>query len=292
MVKLGLGATLGLSGIAIIGVLAFVFRDKISDFFSTITGGAEAASTASEITNTALDTLQGSQQGILDTLNSLTNTISGLFNQTPQPPPETFTPPVKTDEVIVAPLDLSNCQCGGHIEQQFGISFGVCNKCQSGDGQLPSQFPPENIPQECIEIPQIGGGSFNSCSGVFTPSTQSIPSIPIIDPLPPGFETGGLGTGDSNVTGTIFETPITCNSTLGFIIDKLGVTASQAADIRAQACGDFGDFDFGSNTGSGISPTNPNVITGGATLQSEEQKAACVTCEMFGLNCPICKGSI
>jgi len=43
MVKLGLGATLGLSGLAVIAVLAFVFRDKISNFFSNISGGVEGA---------------------------------------------------------------------------------------------------------------------------------------------------------------------------------------------------------------------------------------------------------
>jgi len=43
MVKLGLGATLGISGIAVIAVLAFIFRDKISGFFSDITGGVKGA---------------------------------------------------------------------------------------------------------------------------------------------------------------------------------------------------------------------------------------------------------
>jgi len=117
------------------------------------------------------------------------------------------------------------------------------------------------------------------------------PPPPIIIPLPPGFEGGG----PSFIGGSITETPITCNSSLGFIIDKLGVTASQASDIRAQACNDFGDFDFGDNTGSGFGPgedqTGP-LITGGATLESEAKKACCVTCDLFGLNCGCCAGSI
>ena len=39
------------------------------------------------------------------------------------------------------------------------------------------------------------------------------------------------------------------------------VTASQAADIRARALDDFGGFDFGTNTGSGIGniPVIPNI---------------------------------
>jgi len=55
-----------------VGIVLFIFKDKISDFFSTISGGAAAASQAGEITQTALDTLQGNQQGLIDSLNQLT----------------------------------------------------------------------------------------------------------------------------------------------------------------------------------------------------------------------------
>lgn len=57
--------------------------------------------------------------------------------------------------------------------------------------------------------------------------------------------------GGQFVGGAIYETPI-ANLSLSQIIDKFGVSASQAADIRARSRNDFGDFDFGSNTGSGI----------------------------------------
>jgi len=107
--------------------------------------------------------------------------------------------------------------------------------------------------------------------------------------LPGGF----VGAGPSFEGGTIFETPIE-NLSLSQIIDQFDVTASQAADIRARAQDDFGSFDFGTNTGSGFGPgddplTDP-LVTGGATLGSEEQRAACVSCELYGLNCPICRG--
>jgi len=46
-----------------------------------------------------------------------------------------------------------------------------------------------------------------------------------------------FGGGPSFIGGSVSDTPITGKSTLGFIIDKLGVTASQAADIRAQEQG-------------------------------------------------------
>jgi len=47
------------------------------------------------------------------------------------------------------------------------------------------------------------------------------------------FQGGGL----SFIGGSIFETPITANSSLSFIIDQLGVSASQAASIRAELRG-------------------------------------------------------
>jgi len=101
--------------------------------------------------------------------------------------------------------------------------------------------------------------------------------------LPTGFEGGGI----SFEGGTIFETP-DCFLSLSQIIDKYGVTASQAADIKAQSCSenitdeptDFPvGFDFGTNLGQ-------------PTLESEEQIAACTSCQLFGLNCPICAGTI
>jgi len=66
MVKLGLGATLGLSGLAIIGILAFVFRDKISDFFSNITGGLEGAKEIGETTKILNENFQGFLTGVQD----------------------------------------------------------------------------------------------------------------------------------------------------------------------------------------------------------------------------------
>jgi len=46
---------------------------------------------------------------------------------------------------------------------------------------------------------------------------------------------------------------------LSEIIDKFGVTASQAANIKAIAQDDFGDFDFGTNTGGGIGSVLPSI---------------------------------
>lgn len=59
------------------------------------------------------------------------------------------------------------------------------------------------------------------------------------------------GGGTDFIGGTVRETPITKNSTLSFIIDKLGVSASKAASIRTDLRGGLKNFDTGTNTGSG-----------------------------------------
>jgi len=61
-----------------VGVALFVFRDKISDFFSTITGGVEAAATAGEISQGLLTNLQGNLTGVTTTLNSLTESFENF----------------------------------------------------------------------------------------------------------------------------------------------------------------------------------------------------------------------
>lgn len=61
------------------------------------------------------------------------------------------------------------------------------------------------------------------------------------------------GGGVSFEGGFITETPIEFLS-LSQIIDRFGgrISATQAANLLAAAKDDFGDFDFGTNTGSGI----------------------------------------
>jgi len=80
---------------------------------------------------------------------------------------------------------------------------------------------------------------------------------PVVSNLPSGFDL--FVTPGSNVPGGfIFETPI-ANLSLSQIIDKFMVTASQAANILAIAKDDFGDFDFGTNTGGGIGSILQNI---------------------------------
>lgn len=66
------------------------------------------------------------------------------------------------------------------------------------------------------------------------------------------FQGGGI----SFIGGEVNPTPI-ANLSLSQIIDQFGVTASQAANIQSIAQNNFGDFDFGTNTGSGIGSVIP-----------------------------------
>jgi len=93
------------------------------------------------------------------------------------------------------------------------------------------------------------------------PVVQPVTPIqPVVSNLPSGFEL--FVTPGSNVPGgAIFETPI-ANLSLSQIIDKFMVTASQAANILAIAKDDFGDFDFGTNTGLGIGSFVPSGLGG------------------------------
>jgi len=138
----------------------------------------------------------------------------------------------------------------------------------------------------CAEFPDLP-----QCQPEDVPITPPVPPEPVPGPeLPPGFEGGG----PSFEGGIIFETDI-CNKSIGQIAIENGISASAAADMKFQAC-EQSDFDFGTNTGAGFGPgddplTDP-LVTGGATLESEEKKAACTSCELFGLNCPICAGEV
>jgi len=72
------------------------------------------------------------------------------------------------------------------------------------------------------------------------------------------------GGGVSFIGGSIFETPITGQSTLSFIIDKLGVSASRAASIRAELRGftpEEIDFLGGPQDVSSFTGFNPPAVS-------------------------------
>lgn len=112
--------------------------------------------------------------------------------------------------------------------------------------------------------------------------------------------------GSNIVGGTVFENPVdTLSEILKFFPD---LSASQAADLLNQFETEFDRPVFPSDIQNGlIDPDVKNIVAAGgdfssnggeqidtvttfSELQSEEQKAACITCDLYGLNCDICKG--
>lgn len=160
----------------------------------------------------------------------------------------------------------------GRLDCPTPPTFDVC-----------SEFP--ELCEECAPGQVRIGGICQAPPGrplepTVTPIEEPPPSLE----LPPGFEGGG----PSFEGGTIFERD-PCFMTLNEIIEAgLATSASGAANVRAIACSenvtqepsDFPPgFDFGTNVP-------------GATTESEAQRAACTSCELFGLNCPICRGEV
>jgi len=193
--------------LAALGIGLFIFRDKISDFFSNITGGAATANILGE---NLLSNLQGTQDLLTGKtfqdiqLPSLPDfNLGGFFTGIT----DFFTPKeplTETDQ-----FDFS------------GLEGGVSP-------------PPTGQPAPPFSDAAIFAQDFPEPFVPVIPTTDFgvtvAPSIAetVIAPF--------TGAGISFEGGTIFETPIE-NLSLSQIIDKFMVTASQAADIKAQAIG-------------------------------------------------------
>jgi len=187
--------------LAALGVGLFIFRDKISGFFSDITGGA-----------------QGTAQ-VAKTAGILAENFESFLTLTP-----------KADDPI---FGESGFFAG------IGEFFSNFKLPEFPSFELPS-FPsfPEAIPEE-------GDPAF---VGPVQPQEPFMlpPTLPITPPQDFGVTVAPnlldqiiapfTGGGVSFEGGTIFETPIE-NLSLSQIIDQFMVTASQAADIKAQAIG-------------------------------------------------------
>jgi len=274
MVKLSLGpgAALGIGGIAVIGILLFVFRDKISEFFSNITGGVEGASQIGKTVGILNENLQGNLTGIQDILSGK------IFEdiQLPTLPDSNF-----FSDFFSGITDFFKPQQPLTEAEQFDFS-----SLQGGVSPEPTGIPAEPFRDAAIfaaDFPEPFVPIAPTPEPIFVPPTT----------LPTGF----TGAGPSFEGGTIRPISDESCQTLSCVIDRNpGISASQAADRLAEIQGTLGDFNFGTNTGSGFGPGDDPIIsslvTGGATLKSEEQRAACLTCEMFGLNCGICSGTI
>jgi len=150
------------------------------------------------------------------------------------------------DTGLLSQKETLACECGSTIVQDsFGNVNNVCKVCAVKDTALPSLDPALNVPDTSGEP---FGGLFNFLG--LTPTTFQTPAQEFVSNLPSGFDVFQTE-GSSFVGAQINPTPIQ-NLSLSQIIDMFDVTASQAANIKAIAEDDFGDFDFGTNIGGVI----------------------------------------
>jgi len=157
------------------------------------------------------------------------------------------------DTGLFTPAQLAECKCGSSIVQDaFGNVNQTCKQCAVTDTALPSQDTSLNVPLTEGFVGGIGGGLLDFLG--LTPAQKFVQEKIETQELPQGFTGGGL----SFIGGQINPTPIQ-NLSLSQIIDMFDVTASQAANIKAIAEDDFGDFDFGTNTGGGIGSVIPSI---------------------------------
>jgi len=223
-------------GLLALGALAiglFIFRDKISGFFSDITGGA-----------------QGTAQ-IAETGGILARNFQSNLTATPLP----------GDPLFGESGFFTNI-----AESISNFQFPSLPSFEFPTFELPS-FPSifgEQPATEPTDFTDVGMAAARARQQPTTPEiiTQDFgvtaaPSIAetIIAPF-----TGG---GVSFEGGTIFETPIE-NLSLSQIIDKFMVTASQAADIKAQAIGFTPQEESFLNQPSTVfDPITGNALAGG-----------------------------
>lgn len=178
--------------LAALGIGLFVFRDKISGFFSDITGGA-----------------QGTAQ-IAETGGILARNLQSNLTLTPLPEDPIF--------------------------GESGLFAGI------GKFFSDFKFPSFELPSFTFAGSEVAtGGDFTSV-GMAEARARQEPQVleqDIITDFSVQSQIPGqqfIGGGISFEGGSIFETPI-ANLSLSQIIDQFMVTASQAANIKAQAIG-------------------------------------------------------
>jgi len=185
--------------------------------------------------------------------------LEGIFSTTPPPVPIPPPPGVIETEGLGPVTTPEGCTVDelGRISCPTPPTFDVCNV----------------FPELCETTP--------TPEPITPPITPTFPGEP---QLPPGFEGGGI-----SFEGGTIRPRDPCFMTLNEIIEAgLASSASAAANLKAIACSqnvtqepsDFPtSFDFGTNIP-------------GPTTESEAKRAACTSCELFGLNCPICRGEL
>jgi len=160
------------------------------------------------------------------------------------------------DTGLLSQEETLACECGSVITQDaFGNVNNVCKQCAVVGTNPALDLEPSDAELFAKDFPET-----------FVPQVVPIETTPIQADLPSGFE--AFQVGDSGFVGAaINPTPIQ-NLSLSQIIDMFDVSASQAANIKAIAGDDFGDFDFGTNTGGGVGSIIPSIssLIGGSDV--------------------------
>jgi len=232
--------------IGALGITLFIFKDRISEFFAglkfpeippielpTINLPTINLPEFPEINFPEFPDFAGffeqQQQQTTDFLSGLQLQFNNLFGGTiPQPQR------MVENTGLLSQTELDLCQCGSSVIQDaFGNVTQFCKECaptpqrnpaldrEPSDAELFAREDQQITPAQQFQQDKIEAGE--------APPVQSF----LIDDPTQQFGSGGL----SFIGGSIFETQITGESTLSFIINQLGVTASQAASIRAELRG-------------------------------------------------------
>lgn len=205
-------------GLLALGALAiglFVFRDRISGFFSDITGGA--AGTAQ----------------IAETGGILARNLQSNLTATPLPTDPLFGQQGFFTETVPTAI----IGAGEGIGDFFGgITKAISDAISSIIPEADAEIAPVPIPTEPTFFGDVGAAESRARQepiNIEPVIQQTVGSFNVQSQIPDQ-QFQGFGVGFEG--GVIRETPTEFLS-LSQIIDKFMVTASQAADIRAQAQG-------------------------------------------------------
>lgn len=197
----------------------------------------------------------GVEQKLKGNFDSLVSSFSGTV------------PDSQEQEQEAKPENNSNPDNESSTSQTVPIIF---DDGKDNDDEIPLVGLPDFIPARVSVSDKKLVGISDS------PKSNARKIIPVITANSPtkkvqtGLDTEQVfeGGGEGFVGATIRETPIERLS-LNQITQKLGVSASKAASLRAEAQGKDRDFDFGTNTGSGQKGNSKR-----ATRESLEERLA------------------
>jgi len=280
----GIGAALsspfglGLLGVGLLVAGLFIFRDKISQFFKDTIGSFELPSlpditfpSLPDITFPSLPDINFPDINFPDfnfpdfNFPDFSGGLGDLQSQ--------FDQFIKDSQTNIDAAGGGVSDFFGGLQQDFDNFInsltgggGLTEADQFDDTGLAGiDLTPSGVPPPPFSDAALFAQDFPE---EFIPNEIPTPFTPppvIISDFPDQEFTGG---GVSFIGGSVTETPV-CQLSLSQIIDKFGVSASQAANMKAIACDDFGDFDFGTNTGSGIFGT-PQPLPSTAGLSARE----------------------